>query len=248
LLLVKRFMHTSPQPCRRLWGPSLLVVILTLMSCGTPRQAVTPRVHPEDGHDATAKHSFADVERWAAVFDDPRRDAWQKPADVVASLGLHAGMTVADLGAGTGYFIRYLSHAVGELGTVWAVEPEPTLLRHLRGRAESDGLSNVIPVLASSDNPRLPHAGVDRILIVDTYHHIDDRLNYFERVHAMLKPGGRVVIVDWHKRELPEGPPVDHKLAREHVIDEMHMAGYRLVAEPDVLPYQYLLVFESVRR
>jgi SAM-dependent methyltransferase len=89
---------------------------------------------------------------------------------------------------------------------------------------------------------------VDRILIVDTYHHIDDRLNYFERVRTMLKPGGRVVIVDWHKRELPEGPPLEHKLAREQVIDEMQIAGYRMVDAPDILPYQYLLVFEIARR
>jgi SAM-dependent methyltransferase len=99
--------------------------------------------------------------------------------------------------------------------------------------------------LTAPDDPHLPAQGVDRVLLLDTYHHISDRLNYFERLRGSLRPDGRIVIVDWHKRELPEGPPVDHKLAREHVIEEMRLAGYPLVGETDRLPYQYVLIFAS---
>ena len=152
-------------------------------------------------------------------------------------------MTVADLGAGTGYFARPLAQAVGAHGTVLAADTEPALVEHLRRRAEQEGLANLVPILASADNARLPAGGADLILIVDTYHHIDDRVAYLRRLAAALKASGRVAVVDWQKRALPVGPALDHKLAREQVIEEMSKAGYRLTAEPDVLPYQYFLLF-----
>jgi len=194
-------------------------------------------------HDATARHSFEDVEHWSRIFDDPARDAWQKPAELVAALALAAGATVADVGAGTGYFSRHLSEAAGPDGAVLAADTEPALVGHLRRRAEQERLANVVPILASPDNPRLPAGACDVVLIVNTWHHIDDRVAYAHRLAAALKPTGRVVIVDFHKRELPVGPPLDHKLAREQVIDEMTQSGYRLTDEPDVLPYQYVLSF-----
>ncbi len=193
--------------------------------------------------DATSHRSFADVPYWSGVFDDPKRDAWQKPDALVASLGLKPGMCVADLGAGTGYLTRRLSAAVGPTGTVLAVEVEPNLVTHLRARAEKEGSANVVPVLASLDNPRLPAAAVDVLLIVDTYHHIDGRVAYMRAQRRALRPGGRVVVVDWEKRPLPVGPEMDHKLAREQVVDEMQRAGYRLVEQPAVLEHQYVLVF-----
>jgi ubiquinone/menaquinone biosynthesis C-methylase UbiE len=177
------------------------------------------------------------------VFDDPARAAWQKPAELVAALALRPGQAVADVGAGTGYFLTHLAGAVGETGTVYAVETEPNLVVYLRDRADRDGLGNVVPVLASADSPRLPPGRVDLLLLVDTYHHLDDRPAYFCRVQRLLAPGGRVVIVDWQKRELPVGPAMDHKLDRAQVSEEMDLAGYRLDAAPDVLPYQYVLIF-----
>jgi SAM-dependent methyltransferase len=101
----------------------------------------------------------------------------------------------------------------------------------------------VVPVLASRDTPRLPHGSVDVVLVVDTYHHLDARVAYFEALRAALRPGGRVAVIDWQKRPLPVGPEMDHKLAREQVVEEMGRAGYALVEEPDVLPYQYFLIF-----
>jgi predicted methyltransferase len=196
-------------------------------------------------HDATpgSRHSFADVPHWVSVFDDPARDAWQKPDEIVRALGITPGMRVADLGAGTGYFSRRLSEAVGPTGTVFAVELEPALAVHLRERAEQEKTANVVPILASADNPRLPAGGVDLVLVADTYHHLDDRLGYFRRLAADLAPGGRVAVVDWEKRPTPIGPDVAHRLARDTVVGEMEAAGYALVAGPHVLEHQYLLVF-----
>jgi len=193
--------------------------------------------------DATSHRSFADVEQWVAVFDDPARDAYQKPREVVRALRIRPGMRVADVGAGTGYFSRYLSAAVGAAGTVLAVDTEPELVRYLRGRAEKEKTDNVVPILASPDNPRLPRGAVDLVLLVDTFHHIDHRVAYFGSLRRTLAPGGRVAVVDWQKRETPVGPELEHRLAREQVVEEMRAAGYALADEPDVLPYQYCLVF-----
>ncbi len=209
-----------------------------------PATAAPEHAGHQAQHEATVHHSFEDVQHWTAVFDDPTRDAWQKPAAVVRALGLAPGMCVADLGAGTGYFSRYLSQAVGENGTVLAVDPEPNLVVHLRRRSEKEKTTNVVPILASFDNPRIPAGSTDLVLVVDTFHHIDDRVNYFRRLRRALKPAGRVAIVDFKKKQLPVGPPPPHKLPRGQVVSEMESAGYHLVGEPKILPYQYFLIFQ----
>lgn len=216
-------------------------VVVVLIQLGAVAHAATPVPTPSDR--ATASHSFADVDYWSSIFDNPDRDAWQKPKALLAALAVRPGQTVADLGAGTGYFSRYLAEAVGPQGTVLAVEVEPTLVTHLGERAQREHTANVVPILASTDNPRLPAAGVDVILIIDTYHHLDHRVQYLTQLRPALRAGGSVVVVDWKPGELPQGPPPDHKLPRERVIEEMRGTGFQLAEEPDVLPYQYVLVF-----
>ena len=194
--------------------------------------------------DATMTHSFDDVNEWVARFDDPARAEWQKPEEVVAALGLSAGMSAADIGAGTGYFERFLSRAVGPEGKVYAVDLEPKMVEYMKQRAIREETPNVIPQVAEPEDPKLADGSVDRILIVDTYHHINNRLDYFGRLKKALRPGGRVAIVDFKKKELPVGPPVEHKLERGQIVDEMQAAGYHLASEPDFLPYQNFLIFE----
>jgi predicted methyltransferase len=206
---------------------------------------LAPADAPSDG--ATSHRSFADVPRWEKVFDDPGRAAWQQPAAVVAAVAIEPGMLVADVGAGTGYFSRALSEAVGPRGAVLAVEVEPNLVTHLRARAEREGTVNVIPVLGSPSDPRLPAGRVDRVLFVDTYHHIDGRIAYFTRLRAALSPGGRVVVVDWEKREDTVGPELSHRLAREQVVEEMTRAGYAALPASVRLPHQYVAAFAVPR-
>lgn len=234
--------------CKSL-AAACVAATVTLSACTLPQPQHPPVPPPpsvgsaSQDDDATSHHSFENVAQWTKVFDDPARDEWQKPQQLVDALKLSAGMRVADLGAGTGYFSGYLSKSVGSAGTVFAVDTEPNLVVHLRERAEHENTPNVVPILASPDNPRLPAASVDVVLIVDTYHHVDGRRDYFRRLQRSLTRDGRVAIVDWHKRDLPVGPPPSHKLAREQVLEEMAAAGYVLVEEPSVLPYQYFLIF-----
>jgi SAM-dependent methyltransferase len=251
---------------RRTWFDPRIAAALLVAGCvaASPRAPHrTPTVgaaHAIEAAAATAtaapfaatpgsKHDFADVEQWRRIFDDPARDAWQKPRELVAALGIRSGMWVADLGAGTGYFSRWLDAAVrarnpeAARGVVFAVDTEPNLVAHLRARAEEERTPSIVPVLASFDDPRLPPHALDLVLIVDTYHHLDDRRAYLERLGAALKPSGRIAVVDWKQGDLPIGPPPEHKLAREQVIGELRAVGWRLVAEPTILPHQYVLVF-----
>jgi len=234
-------MHAHPPSRHRRLALALLAVALraTVLAADPP----TPVAESSDR--ATATHSFADVRYWSTVFDDPTRDVWQKPKALVAALELKPGATVADLGAGTGYFSRYLADAVGPDGTVFSVEIEPTLVTYLRERAEREHTANVVPVLASPDLPRLPTSGVDLILIADTYHHLDHRTRYLPELRRALRPDGRVAVVDWKPGQLPQGPPPEHKISREHIIAEMQAAGFTLDGDLDLLPYQYVLVFRA---
>lgn len=192
--------------------------------------------------DATARHAFDDVDRWVERFEDPEREAWQKPSELLLFLSVFEGQTVVDLGAGTGYMVPGLSAAVGETGSVYAVDVEPKMVEHLRNR-EDYPFDNVRPVLAAPDDPRLPEGEADLIFVLNTWHHIDDRLDYVKKLERALADGGRIAIVDWHEGELPQGPPPGHKLSREAVIAEMGRAGWALTAESVLLPYQYALIF-----
>ena len=191
-----------------------------------------------------ADHSFADVERYRSIFEASERDAWQKPDQLIRALGIQPGMMVADIGAGTGYFARRFAVTVGREGVVFASDLEPNMVVELRNRADKDGLVNLVPILSSTDDPRLPDGLSDVIFICDTWHHISNRVEYARRLKNDLAPGGRVVIVDFHKRELPIGPPPEAKMSEEEVLSEFKQAGFRLVASLDVLPYQYVLLLE----
>jgi SAM-dependent methyltransferase len=184
--------------------------------------------------------SFDDAEKWSKVFDDPARDAWQKPAEVIAALKLAPDAVVADIGSGTGYFAVRLARVVPR-GRVYGADAEPDMVRFLNARAAKERLGNLTSHAAGDEGPNLP-SQVDLALVVDTYHHIPRRSGYFARLKASLRPGGRVAIVDF-RLDSPTGPPVRHRVPPEQVKTEMERAGYRLAEQADFLPYQYFLVF-----
>jgi len=197
-------------------------------------------------HHQGAPHTFGDAGKWVEEFEDPTRDSWQKPDEVVTAMGLERGDRVADIGAGSGYFTRRFARTVGETGVVYGVDIEPGMLQHIAAVAMKDGQPNIVPVLATPSNPMLAPSSVDVIFMCDTIHHIDDRADYYRVLKRDLAPGGRLVIVDFLKKEdVPVGPPMEMKIAKEDLIAEIVSAGFRLKEEHDFLPYQYFLVFES---
>jgi ubiquinone/menaquinone biosynthesis C-methylase UbiE len=212
--------------------PTTLAVLLALAAAPAPAQ-----------HDDRGRYGNpADLDPYVARLADPARDAWQKPDEVVAALHLRSGQVACDVGAGPGYFALRLARAVGPAGRVYAVDVEPKILDALRERLAASGLRNVTPVLALADDPLLPPAACDVILIVDTYHHFPDRVAYLGRLSRALRTGGRIANVDYHKRETPVGPPLDHRLAREVFLAEAQSAGLVVAEEPTFLPYQYFVI------
>jgi ubiquinone/menaquinone biosynthesis C-methylase UbiE len=173
------------------------------------------------------------------VFDDPTRDAWQRPDDVLRALQLEPEMSVADVGAGTGYFAVRLARAVPR-GQVIATDLEPDMLRFLAERARREQLLNLRTALATPTASGLAPSSVDRILIVHVWHHLADREKYARGLAAALRPGGRLLIVDF-AADAQRGPPASMRLAPEAVIAELEGAGLSASVSPIALPDQYIV-------
>ena len=226
----------------------LSVALFAMLVTTNPAGAQTPPHHRDSGdHSAGTSshrrihHSFGQAEMWAKVFDDPARDAWQKPEEVLDVLRLNPASIVADIGAGTGYFTARIAKRVPE-GQVFAVDVEPNMVRYLTERAHRAHLSVVKPVQGSAESPNLPEP-VDVVLVVDTYHHIGDRVAYFAKLRDSLRPNGRLAIVDF-KVDAAYGPPPELRIPPEKVIEELSAAGYSLVEKHPFLSRQYYLVFQ----
>jgi ubiquinone/menaquinone biosynthesis C-methylase UbiE len=151
------------------------------------------------------------------------------------------GMTVADLGAGTGYFLAHLSRAVGPTGAVLALDVEPDMVRYMTERAAKEGLANVRAQRVPFDDPGLAPGSVDRILVVDTWHHIADRERYSAKLHAALRAGGAVLVVDF-TQETRRGPPKEHRIRAEQVAAELRAGGMAAEIAVEDLPDQYIVV------
>ena len=182
-------------------------------------------------------HPPLSSDEYAKVLEDPSRDAWQKPHAVVMALDLKPTDTVADIGAGTGYFARrFALHA----GRVYAVDIDTKLLAMVRAKAPV----NLETIVAAPDDPHLPQHSVDVVFFCDVLHHIENRPAYYLKLAKVLKPGGRVVVIDFYKRPLPVGPPESMKLSDKEVTTEFQKASFALSKRLDMLPYQYFLFFE----
>jgi ubiquinone/menaquinone biosynthesis C-methylase UbiE len=219
---------------------SLSGLSLVLLLGGGPlpaQQAASP---------AQMHQRHRDAKAMIAALEDPARDAYQKPDQVMAALALRPGEIVADIGAGSGYFTLRFARAVGDTGRVYAVDVSPDMIRYLNRKLRDEGVRNVVTVLSDPDDPLLPDASVDRFVIVDTWHHIEDHEKYLRLMKRMLRPGGQIVHIDFQKRDLPVGPPLSMKISRDDLVSQMEKAGFRLEREHTFLPYQYFLVF--VRR
>ena len=194
-----------------------------------------------DPHQMHELHN--DPKSYIGALEDPKRDAYQKPHEVLTALNIKPGEVIADIGAGSGYFSLRLAHFVGDKGKVYAVDVSPDMVRYLNRRIRETKTTNVVTILADPDDPLLPDHSVNRFFICDVWHHVDNQIKYLSLMKKMLKPGGEIVMIDFHKKDLPFGPPTQMKIAREDVIKQMEANGFRLSKEHTFLPYQYFLVF-----
>ncbi len=229
-------MHSSQVAARSIFFAGLALLALGLFAGPAPAQE-------EHQHDRAPN-----VMEYLDRLDRPERDQDQKPAQVVEALALKAGLYVADLGAGSGYFTRRFVEAVGDTGKVYVIDIEPEALKyveesliHMHRPFEAEF------ILARPDNPKIPLESVNLIFVCNTYHHLADRTDYFRNVKSSLKPGGRIAIIDFYhdERSGELGFPKRHLVPRETVIEEMTEAGYRLATEHTFLQKQYFLEFAS---
>lgn len=198
--------------------------------------------HHGDGHQNANEHMHEkSTEDLIKQFDSEERDAYQQPEKVLDYLGDLNGKTVMDIGAGSGYFsFRLLKRGAH----VIAADVDEEFQQHIQKRKETEFNNDPNLELRKLpyDSPELKDGEVDMVLIVNTYHHIENRVDYFKKVLKGLKPGGKLVIIDYYKKELPVGPPADHKIDEKTVLNELKQAGYTDIKENDeLLEYQYII-------
>lgn len=177
-------------------------------------------------------------------YNENAADEEKASADVIPYLELKKGQRVADLGAGGGYFSFKLSKAVGDSGIVYAVDVDPESIRYIEAGIKERGIRNVKTVLAGYDDSKLEPRSVDLIFMRDAYHDFQNRVEYFARLRKVLKPGGRIAIIDYDPAKLNiirklHGHDLDEKV----IIEEMRQAGYVKKASYPVLRQQSFNVF-----
>jgi len=181
------------------------------------------------------------LKRSSTPAEPDGRDKEQKPDEVLKLMKAQPGQVIVDIGAGSGYFTRRFAAAVGPTGKAIGVEIDSAMVRRLNADARRLGLTNYEARLVEPADPLLAARSVDVIFLCDTYHHISERVAYFANVRQSLKPGGRLVNIDYVRtKDRPE-----HSSVKEEVVEELRRAGFRLAREFDLLlPKQYFLEFE----
>lgn len=187
------------------------------------------------------------ADEWVTTLEGPQRVAGQKIDEVVAGLALKPGMTVADIGAGSGLFSRPLAKAVGPAGKVYAVDIQKDLLDYVDKRDKEENIRNVRTVLGEFNDPKLPAKDVDVAFINDVLHHIQNRAAYLKALGTYIKPSGRIAIIEMNK----DDPNTPHKaqpellVGRDEILKWMSDAGFKLVQEhPELFPgTKWYLIF-----
>ncbi|HTW87878.1 MAG TPA: methyltransferase domain-containing protein [Candidatus Binataceae bacterium] len=182
------------------------------------------------------------------TFEAADRDKWQKPDEIVKVLDLKPGMTVADIGAGSGYFTRRFAKAVGPSGKVYAVDISRDILVYLKNRAQKEDLHNIEIVVDKPDDPMLPANSLDLAFFGEVTHHIGHRSDFFRKIYTALKPNGRMAIVDFPPEAHAKGwcpHPADQLIPSWEIIREAEDAGFKLDRTYDFIPREYFIVFDK---
>lgn len=198
----------------------------------------------EDAFKALARQAWA--RGYLDLLERPNREDVQKSPEIMKALAFKPGERVADIGAGSGYFTIPVARAVGPTGIVWALDIAPEMLEFLELRVKAQKIDNIKLRRVASDDPQIPPASVDTILMIDTIHYVKDRTAYAKKLLPALSPGGRVVIIDYIPKpmaERPWGPPPEQQFPRHQLDEEMATAGFRVLRAHDFLPEQFFVIY-----
>jgi SAM-dependent methyltransferase len=216
--------------CISIWASALIAQVVA-----------TPGVHPVSGR------RYANVMGWqgAEWLERSERDSEEEPENALDALGTLTGMTVADVGAGSGYFTVRLASRVGPKGRVYANDLQPEMLRMLAARLARERISNVTLVQGAVDDPRLASSSLDLILLVDVYHEFAEPQKMLRAMRSALKPGGRLVLLEYRKED-PDVPiRFEHKMSVAEAKMELEAEAFELTKVDGRLPRQHILIFEK---
>jgi ubiquinone/menaquinone biosynthesis C-methylase UbiE len=234
----------------RWWTPILALML------ASPLLAQSPRYEFRHEHDPNGTGKFymgreiAEVmgHEAAGWLDRPEREKEEQPAKLLALLQPKAGEVVADIGAGSGYYSFRFAEKVGPMGKVLAVDIQPEMLALIRQRAKQRNLANVEPIMGTVSDPKLPDAAVDTILLVDVYHEFSHPYEMTEKMVKALKPGGRLVFVEFRLEDETVPIKLVHKMSEKQVRKEMEPFPIKHVKTHDSLPWQHVIVFEKAKK
>ena len=220
----------------------VMIYFLLLIPCNSVAQVAT-----------TANEEYrtpAQRAKAASEMDPSNRGAVERTSELVKSLGLHAGDTIADVGTGVGHLLPYLESQIGTGGTIFAVDIYPEFIDKTRERIIAAGWRNVHTVLGTERDPKLPANRLDAAILLDTYHHLNYPVATIQGVHRALKSGGRVFVIDYYRsRPHPAASPEQLRrhirLDRDDVVKEVEAVGFHLTKMFDHMPFMYVLVFEK---
>lgn len=214
-----------------------LALCLMTLTIGAEEKNVNPGINEY--------YNDAEFQRWVSVFERPGREVYDKRHTIVESLDLIPGMVVADIGAGTGFYTHLFAEAVGDSGKVYAVDISENFIENILRIAKKQGLKNIEGIISTPTSAGLAPASIDLAFICDTYHHFEYPQTMLASIHKSLRPGGKLVIIDFRKQPgVSSGWVMSHVRANEvTVIKEVEAAGFRLVAQQDLLLSNYFLTF-----
>ncbi|MBI4906104.1 MAG: class I SAM-dependent methyltransferase [Acidobacteria bacterium] len=201
-------------------------------------------LYAQDQHPVT-KRKYAGVmgAGGAPWLERSEREQEEAPEKALDSIGIEEGITIADVGAGTGYFARRMAKRTGPNGKVYAVDIQPEMIRRLNENAKREGLGNIIGVVGKENDPMLPNAAIDMILMVDVYHEFDQPQQMLRKMRAALKPTGRMVLLEYRKEDPNVPIRLEHKMTVEEAKAEIEAEGFRLDKVISTLPRQHILIF-----
>jgi ubiquinone/menaquinone biosynthesis C-methylase UbiE len=214
-------------------------IALTLLLLAAFTAAQTPGVHPVSGR------RYAGVMGWqgAPWLDRPEREMEEEPQRAIEALDLQRGNVVADVGAGSGYMTVRMAERVGPTGRVYANDVQPEMLKMLDERLKKERITNVTLVQGAPDDPRLPADTLDLILMVDVYHEFSEPQKMLRAMYRALKPGGRLVLLEYRKEDPSIPIRIEHKMTVQEARMELEAEGYRFVRVDGRLPRQHILIF-----
>jgi len=217
-----------------------LLVVAALVAGGTAATlSAQARAHPVTGRQYAPTMSV----EGAPWLERRERDREEEPDLALRLLKVPKGAMVGDVGAGSGYMSLRLARIVGTEGRVYAVDVQPGMLQLLQQNAAKAKLANVVPVLGTVDDPKLPAGALDLIIMVDVYHEFSEPQKMLQRMREALKPGGRLALWEY-RAEDPEVPILPlHKMTKAQVKTEVELEGFKQQRVFDDLPWQHLIVF-----